>query len=274
MLKKAFPNGEGFLLFHLHDPAVDLVVFDGDQAVGGAGCAGIEHPHAVLQTAAVGDVGVTKEEQVAPGLMSLGDGALQTALDAPKVAVAEQHLLARQGDILGGGIIAPSVAVAPYDTEGDLGEGVRHVLGVLNQIAQMDDLVGGVELDGVIHPGPGAVGVGKDKDFQSGHLTPFSSIYWDKPEIWEGIAMQDRGNAGMAELMKNREAIAKLAASSDARQLIRMLEGMGGMRQAAQAAAGGDAGALAAMVEGLMRTEEGARLAQSIGEQAKQAGLE
>ncbi len=86
--------------------------------------------------------------------------------------------------------------------------------------------------------------------------------------------MQDRGNTPMAELMKNRAAIAKLAASSDARQLVALLEGMGGVSQAARAAAGGDAGALTSMIEGLMRTEEGARLAQSIQQQAKQAGLE
>lgn len=78
----------------------------------------------------------------------------------------------------------------------------------------------------------------------------------------------------MAELMKNREAIAKLAASAEAKQLMALLERKGGMRQAAQAAAGGDTGALTAMVEELMRTQEGANLAQSISQQAKQAGLE
>ena len=87
---------------------------------------------------------------------------------------------------------------------------------------------------------------------------------------------KEKGNAGFsaAELLKNREAITKLAASAEAKQLIRLLEQNGGVRQAAQAAAGGDMGALSAMVEGLMRTEEGAQLARSIGEQAKQVGLE
>ena len=81
------------------------------------------------------------------------------------------------------------------------------------------------------------------------------------------------GEFSPAELMKNREAIAKLAASAEAKQLIRLLEQRGGVRQAAQAAAGGDMGAITAMLEGLMQTEEGARLAQSIDRQAKQAGL-
>lgn len=90
------------------------------------------------------------------------------------------------------------------------------------------------------------------------------------------MQFKENGNPGLsaAELMKNREAIAKLAASAQAKQLMALLEQRGGVRQAAQAAAGGDTGALVAMVEGLMQTQEGARLAQSISEQARQAGLE
>lgn len=84
---------------------------------------------------------------------------------------------------------------------------------------------------------------------------------------------QTEGNPA-AELLKHREAIAKLAASAEAKNLMQMLDRMGGVQQAAQAAAGGNTDALKSMVEGLMQTEEGARLAQRIGEQAKQAGLE
>ena len=75
------------------------------------------------------------------------------------------------------------------------------------------------------------------------------------------------------DLLKNRAAIAKLAASRDAKQLMKMLQGMGGVQQAAQAAAGGDTGALMAMVEGLMHSEQGARIVQNISRQAQQAGL-
>ena len=81
-------------------------------------------------------------------------------------------------------------------------------------------------------------------------------------------------NVSAAELMKNREAIAKLAASAQVRQLMELLERKGGVQQAARAAAVGDAGALTAMVEELMGTPEGANLVQSISQQAKQAGLE
>ena len=75
------------------------------------------------------------------------------------------------------------------------------------------------------------------------------------------------------DLLKNRAAIAKLAASRDAKQLMEMLQGMGGVQRAAQAAAGGDTGELMAMVEGLMHSEQGARIVQNISRQAQQAGL-
>ena len=76
------------------------------------------------------------------------------------------------------------------------------------------------------------------------------------------------------ELWRNRAAIAKLAASPEARQLMGLLGQMGGVEQAARSAARGDTGALKAMVEGLMQTAEGAELTRRIGEQARNAGLE
>lgn len=75
------------------------------------------------------------------------------------------------------------------------------------------------------------------------------------------------------ELKKNRAAITKLASSQDARQLMEMLEGMGGVQQAAQSAVKGDAAALMAMVENLVKSEQGAQLTRRIQEQARQAGL-
>ena len=75
------------------------------------------------------------------------------------------------------------------------------------------------------------------------------------------------------ELSRNRAAITKLAASQDARQLMALLENMGGVQSAAQSAVKGDASALMAMVEGLVNSEEGARIVGRIREQAQQAGL-
>lgn len=77
-----------------------------------------------------------------------------------------------------------------------------------------------------------------------------------------------------AELAKNREAIARLAGSGEAQRLIAMLQQQGGVQQAARAAAAGDASGLVEMVNRLMKTQEGARLVEQIGEQAQKAGLQ
>ena len=74
------------------------------------------------------------------------------------------------------------------------------------------------------------------------------------------------------ELMKNKAAITRLAASKEARQLMGMLEGMN-VQQAAQSAVKGDAAALMELVQGLVSSEQGAELARKIQEQARQAGL-
>lgn len=77
-----------------------------------------------------------------------------------------------------------------------------------------------------------------------------------------------------SELVKHRDAISKLAQSGEAQQLMTLLQQRGGVQEAAAAAAQGDASQLMSMVEQLMRTQEGARLVERIGDQAKQAGLE
>ena len=77
-----------------------------------------------------------------------------------------------------------------------------------------------------------------------------------------------------ADLAKNREAISRLAQSSDAQQLMNLLRQKGGVQEAAQAAAGGDVSQLMAMMNQLMSTREGAELVERIGDQARKAGLE
>ena len=81
--------------------------------------------------------------------------------------------------------------------------------------------------------------------------------------------------ATAAELVKNREAIAQLAQSSDAQRLMALLREVGGgVQRAAQAAAAGDPSQLMAMMEQLMNSREGAELVDRIGAQAKRSGLE
>ena len=77
------------------------------------------------------------------------------------------------------------------------------------------------------------------------------------------------------EFEKNREAITRLAQSSDAQKLMELLQKQSGeVKQAAQAAAAGDPARLMSMMDQLMHSKEGAELVDRIGSQAKQAGLE
>ena len=73
---------------------------------------------------------------------------------------------------------------------------------------------------------------------------------------------------------KNRDAIARLAKSSDAQKLMELLQRQSGqLKQAAQEAAAGDPSQLMAMMDQLMHSREGAELVDRIDSQARQAGL-
>lgn len=86
---------------------------------------------------------------------------------------------------------------------------------------------------------------------------------------------QERDMAGMPEqLLKNKEALGKLAQSGQAKRLVEMLDRSGGVQQAAQAAAAGRPEQLMDMMNRLMSTTEGVQLVESISRQVKQAGLD
>lgn len=73
---------------------------------------------------------------------------------------------------------------------------------------------------------------------------------------------------------KNREAITRLAKSSDAQKLMELLQRQSGqVKEAAQQAAAGDTSQLMAMMNQLMHSKEGAELVDRINSQARQAGL-
>ena len=78
---------------------------------------------------------------------------------------------------------------------------------------------------------------------------------------------------GASELVKNREAISKLAQSSDAQRLMQLLKQGGGVQDAAQAAAAGNPSELMKRMQQLMSTQEGAQLVERISQQAKESGL-
>ena len=87
--------------------------------------------------------------------------------------------------------------------------------------------------------------------------------------------MKEQGGMGRnpMELIKNREAISRLAQSSDAQNLMRLLQQGGDVQDAAQAAAAGDPSALLKKMQQLMSTQEGAQLVERISRQAKETGL-
>ena len=73
---------------------------------------------------------------------------------------------------------------------------------------------------------------------------------------------------------KNRDAITRLARSSDAQKLMELLQKQSGqVKQAVQQAAAGDPAQLMAMMDQLMHSKEGAELVDRINSQARQAGL-
>ena len=88
--------------------------------------------------------------------------------------------------------------------------------------------------------------------------------------------MESKHSGGLtaADLVKNRDAIAQLAQSGDAKKLMTLLKQQStGVQEAAQAAAG-DPSQLMAMMNQLMHSKEGAQLVERIENQARQAGLE
>lgn len=89
------------------------------------------------------------------------------------------------------------------------------------------------------------------------------------------MKQQEQEHSGIpADLMKNREAIGKLAQSGQAKRLVQLLDQSGGVKAAAQAAAAGKPEQLMSMMNQLMSTREGAQLMESISQQVKQAGLD
>lgn len=250
-----------------------------DHAVAEGGGTGIQNPKSV-DLLAVGDVGMTKEEDVRVGFPGGGDGPAVAPLDVPEVAVGEEYFMALQSDQADGGIGGPAVAVAGDGDHGLLGIGVAQLLRVGGQVAQVDDQVWLFPVNGVHHTAPGAVGVRKNKNFQIGHLISFFAYTGiNRGEPRSGFRNDVRSDSmkakGMdpAELSKHGDELKKLAYSGDAQRLMELLRQGGGVQDAAQAAAKGDPSALMGMMQRLMSTQEGAQLVERLGQKAKESGL-
>ena len=73
-----------------------------------------------------------------------------------------------------------------------------------------------------------------------------------------------------ADLVKNKEALNRLARSGDAQRLMELLRQGGGIQGAAVK---GDTSQLVGMMQRLMNTPEGGELVERISRQARQSGL-
>ncbi len=77
-----------------------------------------------------------------------------------------------------------------------------------------------------------------------------------------------------ADLVKNKEALNRLARSGDAQRLMELLRQGAVSRGAAEAAVKGDTSQLVGMMQRLMNTPEGGgELVERISRQARQSGL-
>lgn len=85
--------------------------------------------------------------------------------------------------------------------------------------------------------------------------------------------MKGGNGSNPGDLVKNREALNKLAQSQDAQRLMELLGKSGGVQDAAKSAAAGDPSALMNMMNQLMSTGEGARLVERLSQKAKESGL-
>ena len=72
---------------------------------------------------------------------------------------------------------------------------------------------------------------------------------------------------------QKQEAIARLARSGDAQQLMQLLSRESNMQGAAKKAAAGNPGELLGMLQRLMSTQEGTKLIESISQKARESGL-
>lgn len=258
-------------LFQRMNGTGDGVLFQQNEAVAFAAGAGVHHPQP-LHLLAVGHMGVTKEENVCVSLFGLTDGGTVALLHPPQVAVGEQYSTALQGYQTDEGIGGPSIAVAGDLDHGQLRIGVADLLGVILEVAQVDDQVGIMGVDGIHHAAPGAVGVGEYKNFQKGHLHSFVAYTGMKSYVRRGY-MKGGNGTNPVDLVKNREALNKLAQSQDAQRLMELLGKSGGVQDAAKSAAAGDPSALMNMMNQLMSTGEGARLVERLSQKAKESGL-
>ena len=112
-----------------------------------------------------------KKKHIDLSCFGVGNCVAISTFYTPQVAVGEKKLFAGQSDLPFQRLGGPAVTVAGHTTDREPRIDIRQRFSVLDQIAQMNDLVRVVAVNGHVHPGHGPVGVGKHENFQICHLT-------------------------------------------------------------------------------------------------------
>ena len=159
------------ILFHRQDGTLDHSVFDGDETVGAAACSGVHNPKSVLQLMAYRFVSVAEKKNIYTHSTGIGDSAVKVSFYAPQMAVGEKKLFSSQLNLFFQGDGGPAVTVAGDNTEGDFGIDIAELFRILQMITQMYDLIRVVEFDGIVHSAFRAVGIRKNQNFHTSHLT-------------------------------------------------------------------------------------------------------
>lgn len=152
--------------------AADFSLIQQNGTIASAAGTGIHDPKAVLHLFAVGLVSVAEEENICASFSCLQHGQMVAAFHVPQMPMGEENFFAFQRDQPGGDLHGPAVAVARYADQRNLRIDISDFLGIPLKIAQVDDGIRSLVLDHIKHVAQSAVGVGKNKNFQNGHLIP------------------------------------------------------------------------------------------------------
>ena len=72
--------------------AMNVYPIQSDHSIGGSAGAGIHDPKTAFQLLAIGNMGVTKQKNIGPAGMGIGDSGLITPLYPPEMAVGKENL--------------------------------------------------------------------------------------------------------------------------------------------------------------------------------------
>lgn len=217
-----------------------------DEAEGAAGAAWIEDPEAVRFLEAAGAVGVAEEQKVGPGVPGRRRAASYPCFTCQMCPWERRTRLPHTMNLALQRICGPAVAVAGHGDHGQLGIEEGQLLGV-----PAGGRPGGPPGRAAAPRWPGSCrrcsgGSRKTQEFSKESPYLVWRIYWNEIllEGRSGMNQERSGKKGQeslpADLVKNKEALNRLARSGDAQRLMELLRQGGGIQGAAEAAVKGD----------------------------------